>query len=69
MLPGVSTLRPEYDPALATMRPRNSPATDPLRSQQELTDLIRMQTEAIKALSGKVDLLDDRLRRMENKLR
>jgi hypothetical protein len=32
-------------------------------------DLIRAQTEAIRVLSSKVDSFDDRLRKIENRLR
>jgi hypothetical protein len=68
-LPGISILRPEYAPPPSSLPPSNSTAADSPRSQQELTDLIRAQTEAIRVLSGKVDSLDDRLRRIEIRLR
>ena len=68
-LPGVSTLRPEYAPPASTLPPGNLTAADGPRAQQELTDLIRAQSEAIRVLSGKVDSLDDRLRRIESRLR
>lgn len=68
-LPGISILRPEYAPPPSTMPPRTPTAADSLRAPWELADLIRAQTEAIRALSGKVDSLDDRLRRIEGKLR
>ena len=67
-LPGVSTLRPEYAPPPA-MPQRPSRAVDSNSAQQELTELVRAQTEAIRALSSKVDSIDDRLRRIEGKLR
>lgn len=62
--PGISVLRPEYDPPGT---PPNAPTAAP--TLYELRDLIRAQTEAIRVLSGKVDSLDDRLRRIESKLR
>jgi hypothetical protein len=62
--PGISVLRPEYDPSGT---PPNAPTAAP--TLYELRDLIRAQTEAIRVLSGKVDSLDDRLRRIESKLR
>ena len=68
MLPGVSTLRPEYVPAPAAT-PRPSAAADGVAARQKLIELIRAQSEAIRVLSGKVDTLDDRLRRIEGKLR
>jgi hypothetical protein len=58
--PGVSVVRPEYAP------PGAPPATT---APNELRDLIRAQSEAIRVLSGKVDSLDERLRRIESKLR
>ena len=68
-LPGISILRPEYAPLPSTMPPRTSTAADSPRARQELTELIRAQTEAIRALSSKVDSLDDRLCGIEGKLR
>jgi hypothetical protein len=67
--PGISTLRPEYAPPPSTLPPRTSSAVDSITARQELTDLIRAQTELIKTLSSKVDSVEDRLRRMEGKLR
>jgi hypothetical protein len=64
ILPGVSIMRPEYAPPPGVMPPRN-----PMSGPQEITDLLRAQTEAINALTSKVDLLDERLRRIEGKLR
>ena len=69
MLPGISTIRPEYAPPPSAMSPGNSAAAVGPRSPQDLTDLLRAQTEAIRALSGKVDSLDDRLRKIENRFR
>src|SRR3982750_3926423 len=68
-LPGVSIMRPQYAPPGSTSPSGNATAPDSLRAQQELTDLIRAQSEAIRILSGKVDSLDDRLRRIESRLR
>jgi len=51
------------------MSPGNTAAAVGPRSPQDLTDLLRAQTEAIRALSGKVDSLDDRLRKIENRFR
>ena len=68
-LPGISILRPQYAPPPSSLPPGNPTAADNPRSQQDLTDLIRAQTEAIRVLSGKVDSLDDRLRRIESRLR
>ena len=65
--PDVSVLRPEYAPPDAPARDRT--VTDSMVTANELRDLIRMQTEAIRVLSGKVDVLDDRLRRMESRMR
>jgi hypothetical protein len=65
--PGVSVLRPEFARPDAPARERT--VTDGTITENELRDLIRMQTEAIRVLSGKVDLLDDRLRRMESRMR
>ena len=67
--PGISTLRPEYAPPPSTMPQRPSRAVDSNSAQQELSELVRAQTEAIKTLSSKVDSMDDRLRRIEGKLR
>ena len=64
ILPGVSIMRPEYAPPPGTMPPRN-----PMAGPQEMTDLLRAQTEAINALSNKIDSLDERLHRIEGKLR
>lgn len=68
-LPGVSVLRPEYASPPSTTSPGASTPADSSRARQDLTDLIRAQTEAIRVLSGKVDSLDDRLRRIEGRLR
>ena len=66
-LPGISVLRPEYAPPAA---PPSAPmAADSLGTAQELKELIRAQTEAIRVLSGKVDSLEDRLRRIESRMR
>ena len=67
-LPGISILRPEYAPPPSTMPPTTSTAAENSGARQQLTELIRAQTEAIRALSSKVDSLDDRLRRIEGKL-
>lgn len=67
--PGISTLRPEYAPAPSTLPPGTSSVVDSVAARQELTDLIRAQTDLIKSLSAKVDSVEDRLRRMEGKLR
>ena len=64
VLPGVSIMRPEYAPPPGILPPRN-----PMAGPQELTDLLRAQTEAINALAKKVELLDERLGRIEGKLR
>jgi len=69
MLPGVSTLRPEFAPVPSTVPPGNPTAAVSPRSPQDLMDLIRAQTEAIRVLSSKVDSFDDRLRKIENRLR
>ena len=69
MLPGISTMRPEYAPPPSAMSPGNPTAAVSPRSPQDLTDLLRAQTEAIRTLSGKVDSLDDRLRKIENRFR
>jgi hypothetical protein len=62
--PGISVLRPEYEP------PGTPPGAPTVAvAPNELRDLIRAQSEAIRVLSGKVDSLDDRLRRIESKLR
>ena len=65
--PGVSVLRPEYAPPDAPAGDRA--VTDSIVTANELRDLFRMQTEAIRVLSGKVDSLDDRLRRIESRMR
>ena len=63
--PDISVLRPEYAPT-----PANNPMSkDSLESTRELKELIRVQTEAIRTLSSKVDALDERLRRIESKIR
>lgn len=66
--PGISVLRPEYAPSGA---PPGAPPGAPTieGAPNELRDLIRAQSEAIRALTVKVDSLDDRLRRIESKLR
>ncbi len=65
--PGKSVLRPEYVPA----NPRSSDPTaaESLGASRELKELIRIQTEAIRTLSSKVDSLDERLRRIESRMR
>ncbi len=68
-LPDISILRPEYAPPPAVMPPRFPAAADSPKTPQELKDLIRAQTEAINALSAKVDSLERRLRRIEGKVR
>lgn len=68
-LPDISILRPEYAPPPAVMPPRFPAAADSPKTPQELKDLVRAQTEAIKALTAKVDSLEQRLRRIEGKLR
>lgn len=59
--PDVSTLRPEY----ASTKPAS---TDCLESYRELKELIRAQTDAIRTLSNKIDVLDGQLRRIESKV-
>jgi hypothetical protein len=68
-LPDISILRPEYAPHPAVMPPKHPAAADGPKAPQELRDLIRAQTEAIKVLSTKVDSLEQRLRKIEGKLR
>lgn len=68
-LPDISIVRPEYAPPPAVMPPRFPAAADRPTTPQELKDLIRAQTAAIKSLSTKVDSLEQRLRRIEGKLR
>ena len=68
-LPDISILRPEYAPPPAVMPPKNPAAADSPKAPQELRDLIRAQTEAIKVLSTKVDSLEQRLRKIEGRLR
>lgn len=60
-------LRPEYATPDAPARDRTLIETS--LTANELRDLLRMQTEAIRALSGKFDLLEDRLRRIESRIR
>jgi hypothetical protein len=67
-LPDISIVRPEYAPPPAIMPPRFPAAADSPKTPQELKDLIRAQTEAIKVLSAKVDSLERRLRRIEDKV-
>lgn len=65
--PAISTLRPEYappDPA-----PRTASVVEGLGAPNELRDLLRSQTEAIRMLTAKVDALEAQLRRIESKLR
>ena len=64
---GISVLRPEYAPSHTPST--DATAADSLGASRELKELIRLQTEAIRTLSIKVDSLDDRLRRIEGKLR
>lgn len=68
-LPDISILRPEYAPPPAVMPPRSPAAANSPKKPEELKDLIRAQTEAIKVLSAKVDALEHRLRRVEGKVR
>jgi hypothetical protein len=68
-LPDISILRPEYAPPPAVMPPKNPAAVDGPKAPPDLRDLIRAQTEAIKVLSTKVDSLEQRLRKIEGKLR
>ena len=63
--PGISVLRPEYAPSPS----KASTPADSLDASRELKELIRAQTEAIRTLTSKVDSLEDRLRRIEGKLR
>jgi hypothetical protein len=51
------------------MPPKHPAAADGPRAPPDLKDLIRAQTEAIKVLSTKVDSLEQRLRKIEGKLR
>lgn len=65
--PGVSVLRPEYaapGPGSGEEKAASGPAT-----LHELRELIRAQSEAIRALTSKIDTLEERLRRIEVKLR
>ncbi len=64
ILPGVSIMRPEYAAPPSVMPPRN-----PMAGPQELTDLIRAQTEAINALAKKIESLEERLTKIEGRLR
>ena len=68
-LPDISILRPEYAPPPAVMPPKKPAAADNPKPPQELRDLIRAQTEAIRDLSTKVDSLELRLRRIEGRSR
>ena len=68
-LPDISIVRPEYAPPPAVMPPRFPAVADKPRTPQELNDLIRAQTEAIRVLSAKVDSLEHRLRRIEGRMR
>ena len=68
-LPDISILRPEYAPHPAVMPPKNPAAAESPKAPQDLRELIRAQTEAIKVLSAKVDSLEQRLRKIEGKLR
>jgi len=65
--PGVSVLRPEF--ASPASPPGAAAAADGSVTLVELRDLIRAQTEAIRALSSKLDSAEDRLRRIEARLR
>ena len=65
--PGVSVLRPEYAPPGA--RARDLTVTDGVLTVNELRDLLRMQTEAIMALSVKIDSVNERLLRIETRVR
>jgi hypothetical protein len=69
LLPGTSTIRPEFAPQPLVSPARNTAPSDSFQSPRELAELVRAQTEAIRVLSAKVDALDDRLRRIESKLR
>ena len=66
MQPGVSVVRPEY--ATPDGRPESS-TTDAPVSAHELRELLRAQTDAIRALGSKVEALEDSSRRIEGKLR
>jgi hypothetical protein len=67
MQPGVSVVRPEY--ATPDGRRPDSRSADAPVSTHELRELLRAQTDAIRALGSKVDALEDSLRRIESKLR
>lgn len=65
--PGVSTLRPEYAPSDAL--PRTAAVVEGLGAPNELRDLLRAQSEAIRMLNAKIDAIDAQLRRIESRLR
>ena len=65
--PGTSTLRPEYAPPDAA--PRAATIVEGFGAPNELRDLMRAQTEAIRHLTAKVEALEAQLRRIESKLR
>lgn len=67
MQPGVSVVRPEY--ATPDGRHPESRTAEAPVSPHELRELLRAQTDAIRALSSKVDALEDSLRRLEGRLR
>ena len=67
MQPGVSEVRPEY--ATRDGRRPDSRTADAPVSPHELRELLRAQSDAIRALGSKVDGLEDTLRRIEAKLR
>ena len=67
MQPGVSVVRPEY--ATPDGRRPDSRTADAPVSPHELRELLRAQTDAIRALGSKVDALEDSLRRIEGRLR
>lgn len=65
--PDISVPRPEY--ARPPAPPGVELAADNLVVSNELKQLIRLQTDAIRVLSGKIDSMEDRLRRIESRLR
>lgn len=67
MEPGVSVVRPEYATPDGS-RPDSRTGEAPV-SPHELRELLRAQTDAIRALGSKVDALEDSLRRIEGRLR
>ena len=65
--PGISTLRPEYAPPAAAPRPAT--VLEGFGAPNELRDLLRAQTEALRVLTAKVESLEAQLSRIESKLR